>query len=99
MVSPARIVRAGFLVSSKVNAMSSSNDYRPDPQDGFSHDDELLHHVMTQEAEIVVDGDYAGYDYYLDNLCDDDFPDIPVDDQEYGDAYMAVDYCNDCYCE
>jgi hypothetical protein len=47
--------------------MSNSNDYRPDPQDGFTADDELLHNVMLEE--FGVDGDYEGYDDYLDLLA------------------------------
>jgi len=82
--------RAGFLVSSKVSTMSQSNDYRPDPQDGFSHDDELLHQVMQDEFEtqfeLGVDGDYAGYDDYLDNQ--------PDDYEDYLGCYSPVDFCD-----
>lgn len=77
--------------------MSQSQDYRPDSQDGYTHDDELLHQVMIDQSpfdnddyenqfELGVDGDYAGYDDYLDNQ--------PDDYEDYLGCYSPVDFCD-----
>lgn len=70
MVSLARIGRAsdGCRVFMKAKKM------RAEPQDGFSQDEELLY-LMMQDPSVQleldrdgVDGDYQGYEEFLDSL-------------------------------
>jgi hypothetical protein len=66
-----------------------SSNFRPESQDGYPTLDRELH-----EYQEGVDGDYSGYDRYLDG-ADEDEPFDPFEDDSYGDDGETPDFDGD----